>query len=189
MLSFVRNANIYNVSSINSKFFHMTMLRCEEVTIDSVTITAPSDSPNTDGIHISDSTSVGVLNSVIGTGDDCISIGPGNTNVTITNVYCGPGHGISVGSLGGGLYEKSVKGLTVTNCTFNQSDNGVRIKTWQSSASSLLAGGFVFEDITMINVRNPIIIDQKYCPYNLCNTTVIYTSQFTMVYIYTVLIN
>ncbi|THU63776.1 hypothetical protein C4D60_Mb01t19400 [Musa balbisiana] len=60
---------------------------------------APQDSPNTDGIHIADSTNIQVVNSVIGSGDDCISIGPGYTNLTIFNVLCGPGHDISDHSL------------------------------------------------------------------------------------------
>ncbi|XP_074591063.1 exopolygalacturonase-like [Curcuma longa] len=172
VLSFVNKGSISHISSIDSKFFHMVVYGCKETTIiDSVTITAPHDSPNTDGIHIGASSGVSVLNSAIGTGDDCISIGPDVRNVTITNVNCGPGHGISVGSLGSGAQDKNVEGLTVTSCTFNRSDNGVRIKTWQTSVSSLLAAHFIYQNITMISVQNPIIIDQTYCPYSMCNTT------------------
>ncbi|XP_042401210.1 exopolygalacturonase-like [Zingiber officinale] len=171
VLSFVTSGSVSGISSIDSKFFHMVVYGCKEMTIDSVTIRAPHDSPNTDGIHIGASTVVSVLSSTIGTGDDCISIGPDVTNVTITNVTCGPGHGISVGSLGQGLNDKHVEGLTVTKCTFNRSDNGVRIKTWQTSVSSPIAAHFLFQDMTMINVRNPIIIDQRYCPNSHCNAT------------------
>lgn len=28
------------------------------------------------------------------TGDDCISIGPGTRNLLMTNIKCGPGHGV-----------------------------------------------------------------------------------------------
>ncbi|KAG6466865.1 hypothetical protein ZIOFF_075361 [Zingiber officinale] len=136
--------------------------------IESVTISAPGDSPNTDGIHIADSTNVTITNATIGTGDDCISIGPGNSNLNISNVHCGPGHGISVGSLGKNSGETDVVGLTVKNCTLNATTNGLRIKTWQSSPSRLKAAQFTYQDITMNNVYNPIIIDQEYCPYISC---------------------
>ncbi|RRT58215.1 hypothetical protein B296_00041140 [Ensete ventricosum] len=91
--------------------------------------------PNTDGIHIADSTDIYVGNSIIGTGDDCISIGPGCINLTIFNVLCGPGHGISIGSLGKDVGEKDVIGLKVKKCNLTSSTNGLRIKTWQSSLS------------------------------------------------------
>nr|XP_018681760.1 PREDICTED: polygalacturonase-like [Musa acuminata subsp. malaccensis] len=171
VFSFVTNATISSISSIDSKLFHMQIFESRDITLDSIKISAPGDSPNTDGIHIADSTNIQVSNSVIGTGDDCISIGPGCTNLTIFNVLCGPGHGISVGSLGKNANEKDVSGLTVRQCTFTGTSNGLRIKTWPSSPSSLKATGFVFEDIIMNNVYNPIIIDQNYCPYANCPET------------------
>ncbi|URE47278.1 Glycosyl hydrolases family 28 [Musa troglodytarum] len=90
----------------NDKLFHFQIFESRDITLDSIRIDAHS-SPNTDGIHIADSTNIQVTNSVIGTGDDCISIGPGCTNLTILNVACGPGHGI-VGDLGKNANEKDV---------------------------------------------------------------------------------
>lgn len=57
-------------------------------------IYAPANSPNTDGIDLEETSYVTILDSNIGTGDDCISVGPGTSNVLIQNIYCGPGHGI-----------------------------------------------------------------------------------------------
>jgi polygalacturonase len=62
--------------------------------VQGVRVSAAGDSPNTDGIHVQSSTGVTILNSRIGTGDDCVSIGPGTSNLWIENVACGPGHGI-----------------------------------------------------------------------------------------------
>ncbi|RWW56422.1 hypothetical protein BHE74_00036863 [Ensete ventricosum] len=132
---FVTNATIRNISSIDSKFFHIHIFKSRNITFNSIIISAPGDSPNTDGIHIADSTDIYVGNSIIGTGDDCISIGPGCINLTIFNVLCGPGHGISIGSLGKDVGEKDVIGLKVKKCNLTSSTNGLRIKTWQSSLS------------------------------------------------------
>lgn len=87
----------------------------ENITINNITITAPGASPNTDGIHTGNINYVNILNSNIGTGDDCISIGPGTTNINITGVNCGPGHGISIGSIGKYPSDQNVEGVHIQN--------------------------------------------------------------------------
>ncbi|PKI78118.1 hypothetical protein CRG98_001446 [Punica granatum] len=130
-----------------------------------VRVTAPGTSPNTDGIHVSLSTGVTILSSKIGTGDDCVSIGPGAKNLWIENVACGPGHGISIGSLGKEAQEDGVQNVTVKTATFTGTQNGVRIKSW-ARPSTGFARNILFQHIVMTNVQNPIIIDQNYCPNN-----------------------
>ena len=95
----LKNAEISGFTSLNPPAFHMHLVDSANFTAHSLTITAPGDSPNTDGMHISTSTNVKVMNSRIGTGDDCLSVGQGNSDVTISGILCGPGHGISVGTL------------------------------------------------------------------------------------------
>ncbi|CAN4095638.1 unnamed protein product [Withania somnifera] len=103
------------------------------------------------------------MNSNIGTGDDCISIGPGNSNLWIEGIACGPGHGISIGSLGWEQQEPGVQNVTVKSVTFTGTENGVRVKTWARPSSGFVRG-VLFQHIVMANVQNPIIIDQNYCP-------------------------
>lgn len=169
MLAFVEDAKINAIHLMNSKFFHMIVFASKNIHLNKLKIKAPADSPNTDGIHIGDVSNITITNTNIGTGDDCVSIGPGSTNVTISNVKCGPGHGISIGSLGKYLNEKDVRGLRVENCALTGTTNGLRIKTWQDNPSPLVASDIVFENIQMDGVTNPIIIDQKYCPHNFCS--------------------
>ncbi|CAI0467235.1 unnamed protein product, partial [Linum tenue] len=104
-----------------------------------------------------------VTRSTIETGDDCVAAIQGCTEVAIKKVTCGPGHGISVGSLGKYPDEKDVRGITVKNCTLKNTDNGIRIKTYAGSPPSQ-ASRMVFEDIVMEDVKHPIIIDQHYGP-------------------------
>ncbi|KAF7806930.1 polygalacturonase-like [Senna tora] len=158
-----------DITSKDSKHFHVNVLGCNNVTFTNFTITAPSTSPNTDGIHIGRSSDINITNSFIGTGDDCISLGGGSRHINVLNVTCGPGHGISVGSLGKFKYEDSVEGFFVRNCTLKNTDNGLRIKTWLGAPGNTTVSFLHYEDIIMINVSNPIIIEQDYCPYNQCS--------------------
>ncbi|EEE68484.1 hypothetical protein OsJ_26895 [Oryza sativa Japonica Group] len=167
---FVNNKNmvVQNVASVNSKFFHMALLQCSGAKISGVKISAPESSPNTDGIHIERSNGVSIADTTIATGDDCISIGQGNDNIDVARVHCGPGHGMSVGSLGRYVGEGDVTRIHVRDMTFHGTMNGVRIKTWENSPTKSNAAHMLFENLVMNDVQNPIIIDQKYCPYYNC---------------------
>ncbi|GMH20019.1 hypothetical protein Nepgr_021860 [Nepenthes gracilis] len=163
----VSDGIISNITLLNSKGFHVSLLHSYNVTVHGLNIIAPWDSPNTDGIHVGESTNITISSSTIGVGDDCVSVGPGSFNISIFNITCGPGHGISVGSLGRKENENNVAGIAVRNCTINSTQNGVRVKTWPASPRSS-ASDMIFQDIIMINVSNPIIIDQEYCPSENC---------------------
>nr|GEY73038.1 polygalacturonase-like [Tanacetum cinerariifolium] len=106
-----------------------------------------------------------ILSSKISSGDDCISIGPRNSNVWIEKVVCGPGHRISIRSLGWDLEEAGLQNITIKTATFVDTQNGVRIKTWARHRNRLVKD-VVFEQMTMMNMKNRIIIDGNYCPNN-----------------------
>ncbi|GMN51731.1 hypothetical protein TIFTF001_020878 [Ficus carica] len=77
----------------------MNIFACRDIKLDQMHIMAPGNSSNTDGIHIAETTGLKVWDSVVSTGDNCLSFGPGTKNIDISRVQCGPGHGISIGSL------------------------------------------------------------------------------------------
>ncbi|ESQ28830.1 hypothetical protein EUTSA_v10018672mg [Eutrema salsugineum] len=157
------NVRIKGILSLNSQLFHIAINRCRNIKIEDIRIIAPDDSPNTDGVHIQLSTDIEVRNASIKTGDDCISIGPGTKNLMVDGITCGPGHGISIGSLAKNLEEQGVKNVTVKKAVFVRTDNGLRIKSWPRHSN-----GFVervrFLGARMVNVSYPILIDQNYCP-------------------------
>ncbi|CAI9771138.1 unnamed protein product [Fraxinus pennsylvanica] len=163
----------------NSPQFHMKFDGCRGVLINRLSISSPKLSPNTDGIHIENTKSVGIYNSVIGNGDDCISIGTGCSDVDIEAVTCGPSHGISIGSLGVQNSRACVSNITVRNAIIKDSDNGLRIKTWQGGSGSVT--GIWFENIQMENVRNCLIVDQYYCLSKACRnqTSAVYLTDVT----------
>ena len=159
---FVNNQNtvVRDLTSVNPKFFHFALLQNNNIKLLNLRISAPETSPNTDGVHIERCTGVTITDTKIGTGDDCISIGQGNNNVDIQRVECGPGHGMSVGSLGRYVGEGDVTQIHVNDMTFVGTMNGVRIKTWENSPTKSVAAHMTFENMVMKDVQNPIIIDQ-----------------------------
>ncbi|XP_019439147.1 PREDICTED: polygalacturonase-like [Lupinus angustifolius] len=155
------NLKVKNVKFKNAPQMHLRFDKCFNVKASKLVITAPEHSPNTDGVHISGTRNMNIRNSVIGTGDDCISIVSGSHYIGATDIKCGPGHGINIGSLGAGNSEALVSNVIVNRATLTGSTNGVRIKSWQGGFG--YAKNIKFLNIAMRNVTNPIIIDQNYC--------------------------
>ncbi|GMY06438.1 putative polygalacturonase [Fagus crenata] len=150
---------------LNSPKNHISISSSKGVYISNLHRFAPEKSPNTDGIDISRTSNVSVLNTVMETGDDCIAINGGSSYIKISGIACGPGHGISIGSLGkNGAYE-TLEEIHVRNCSFTGTQNAARIKTWQGGSG--YARKISFERIRLINSEHPIIIDQNYDPNSL----------------------
>ncbi|KAM1944164.1 hypothetical protein ACFX15_012409 [Malus domestica] len=117
--NFVTNSTIQDITSLDNKNFHINILRCHNVTFQHFNVMAPRESINTDGIYIGRSTGINITDAHIGTRDDCVSIGDGNKEITITRVTCGPSHGISVGSLGSSGIPCEKVELADINLTYN----------------------------------------------------------------------
>ncbi|XP_054778466.1 probable polygalacturonase At3g15720 [Prosopis cineraria] len=150
------------VKLVNSPGGHISLNGCNGSIVSNIHLVAPGESPNTDGLGISGSSHVKVRNSIMEVGDDCITIN-GGSNMNISGIFCGPGHGISIGSLGKGGTYGAVEEIHVSNCTFTRTSNGARIKTWE--------GGFgyvrkiTFEDIILKDVQYPVLINQYYTAF------------------------
>ncbi|WCJ33477.1 Pectin lyase-like superfamily protein [Euphorbia peplus] len=153
-----KNLEVEKVKIQNGQQMQVSFEGCNNVQVSNIMVTSPEDSPNTDGIHITQTQNIHVSNSLFATGDDCMSIESGSQNVQATDIACGPGHGISIGSLGSKAY---VSGVLIDGAKISGTTNGVRIKTWQGGSG--MASNIKFQNIIMDNVTNPIIIDQNYC--------------------------
>ncbi|PWA41857.1 putative polygalacturonase [Artemisia annua] len=156
-----KDCTLSNIYIVNSPQTHVLISDSKGFNVDNVMIQAPQDSPNTDGIHIHSSHFVQITNSIIGTGDDCISIGDYTSNIDIANIECGPGHGISIGSLGKSGGVVNVEKINIRDSSFKGTTNGARIKTWQVGQGNIRH--ITFENLVFDTVDNPIIIDQNYC--------------------------
>ncbi|KAH1069268.1 hypothetical protein GYH30_006750 [Glycine max] len=126
------SVSVTNLNMINSPKSHIHVNGCEGATFSHINISAPGDSPNTDGFDISTSKNIMIEDSTIATGDDCIAISGGSSYINVTGIACGPGHGISIGSLGKKF--DTVQEVYVRNCSFIRTTNGARIKTFPNQA-------------------------------------------------------
>ncbi|KAK7386215.1 hypothetical protein VNO78_26275 [Psophocarpus tetragonolobus] len=124
---------VNKLTIINSPRVHISVNSCKGAIFSNINIYAPHDSPNTDGFDISASNNVLIQDSNIQTGDDCIAIIGGSSYINVTRVFCGPGHGISIGSLGRNGAHETVENVYVRNCTFKNTQNGARIKTFKNA--------------------------------------------------------
>ncbi|KAI6671982.1 hypothetical protein NL676_006867 [Syzygium grande] len=152
---------VRNLRVINSQQMHVAFTNCRRVKASNLRVIAPAVSPNTDGIHISASRGVQIEDCIIRTGDDCISIVSNSSRITVRNIICGPGHGISIGSLGKLNSWADVHDVVVDGALVSNTENGLRIKTWQGGGGSVT--NVIFQNVWMENVSHPIIIDQYYC--------------------------
>ncbi|WRX16576.1 Glycoside hydrolase [Theobroma cacao] len=177
------NVTVTGITIQNSPQCHLKFDNCMGVVVHDMTVSSPGDSPNTDGIHLQNSKDVLIHGSNLACGDDCVSIQTGCSNVYIHNVNCGPGHGISIGSLGKDNTKACVSNITVRDIIMQNTMNGVRIKTWQLSypysidvlpevclnkGGSGSVQGVLFSNIQVSEVQLPIVIDQYYCDKRAC---------------------
>ncbi|GJR15344.1 polygalacturonase-like protein [Tanacetum coccineum] len=160
------DVTVTGITIQNSPLFHLTFDNCDGVLVYDISISSPGDSPNTDGIHLTSSKNVIIHHTNLACGDDCISIQTGCKNVLIHDVSCGPGHGISIGSLGIDGKTACVSNITVKDVKIHDTMTGVRIKTWQGAAG--LVRGVLFSNVQISEVEVPIIIDQYYCDHTTC---------------------
>jgi len=149
---------ISGVAFSNSPNFHLAFNTTDNVTIDGVTITAPADSPNTDGIDPAGNHYL-IQNCNVSVGDDNIAVKAGgtfNSDITISNCAFGTGHGLSIG----GQTNAGLNGMVVSNCSFNGTTTGLRMKA--DATEGGLVQNVSYSDIAMTRVQYPIVFYSYY---------------------------
>ena len=165
VLTRCRNVRIAGITIQNSPKFHLVPTDCEDVVIEGVTFKAPAGSPNTDAIDPSVSRRVRITRCIMDVGDDNVAIKSGKRmdgrtfaceDITVTDCTFLHGHGMSIGSetVGG------VRNVTVERCTFQDTENGIRIKSPRGRGGTI--ENLRCADITMTNVDSAITITCYY---------------------------
>jgi polygalacturonase len=153
--------HVQGVTLKDAPQFHLVPYLSHEVTIEDVKVLSPADSPNTDGIDPTGSRNVLIRRCYIDVGDDNVSFKSNPKeepldNVLVTDCTFKHGHGASVGSnIGGGI-----RNITVQNCTFEGTDNGIRIKSTRDRGG--VVENITYRNLTMKNVGVAITINLFY---------------------------
>ena len=135
-----------------------------------LTIINPKDSPNTDGLNPESCNRVVIVGVYFSVGDDCIAIKSGkiylgrklrkaSSHITIRNCSMNFGHGaVVIGSeMAGG-----VKHVVVSQCVFNLTDRGLRIKTRRGRGKDAIVDEIHFKNIKMEGVLTPLVVNSFY---------------------------
>ena len=155
---------VRDVSLRNSPSFHLVPSACRDVTIDGVTIKAPPDAPNTDGIDPS-GWNYSIRRCTIDVGDDCIALKPSALiepgqpscrDFIIENCTFLHGHGLSIG----GQTPGGLQTMTVRDCAFQGTVAGIRMKANRGSGGPV--ENVSYDNLTMKDVRTPILITSYY---------------------------
>jgi polygalacturonase len=159
-----QRVDIQDITLQNSPMFHLVPQACQDVLISGITISSSPTSPNTDGIDPSGSNFL-IKNCKIDTGDDNIALKPVHgaieghpacENFFITDCTFKHGHGMSIG----GQTPGGLKGLVVQNCTFKETDAGIRMKAPRGNGGTV--EDCTYQNLTMTDVKHAISISSFY---------------------------
>ncbi|PON97795.1 Glycoside hydrolase [Trema orientale] len=168
-LMYSENVQISHLTLVNSPSWNIHPVYSSNIIIQDVTILAPINSPNTDGIDIDSCTNARIENCYIVSGDDCVTLKSGwdqygiafgmpTKHVIIRHLTCtSPQQAvITFGSeMSGGIQDVRAEDLVAKN-----TKSGVRIKT------SIGRGGFVkdifIRRMTLKTMRHVFLMTGNY---------------------------
>jgi hypothetical protein len=160
------NFTLYKITLQNSPKFHVFGTG-NFFTAWGVKITAPTTSPNTDGIDPSGSHDITITNSYISDGDDHIAIkaGVGHvSNITISHNRLFQGHGVSIGSETNAGAENILVTDFVMDGASALNQNVIRIKSDSSKGGEVK--NITYENICARNPGHPLVFN----PFNSSST-------------------
>jgi polygalacturonase len=165
VLTHCQNLRVENITIQNSPKFHLVPTDCDGVVISNITITAPAHAANTDAIDPSICQNVLITKCRIDVGDDNVAIKSGHKvegrefateNIVVTDCTFLHGHGMSIGSETAG----GVRNVTVRNCRFEGTENGIRIKSQRGKGG--VVENISYSDLVMENVDPAITLTCYY---------------------------
>lgn len=162
------NVTLDGLAIKNSPFWTVHPVFSDNVRLSNLVIENPADAPNTDGIDIESCTHVSVDSCYVHVGDDGIALKSGSgasgiqdgaptSHVRITNCTVRAAHG---GAVIGSETAAGIDNIEVSDCTFDGTDRGIRIKTRRGRGGCL--HDLVFRNLTMRGNLCPLVVNMFY---------------------------
>ena len=163
-----RGFTMQGVTVRNSPSWNLHPFRSDDLRFLNVTVEAPWDSPNTDGLDPESCDGVTIAGCHFSLGDDCIAVKSGKldavphrpcTNIDISHCLMENGHGgVTIGSeMAGG-----VQRMTVRDTLMRNTDRGLRIKTRRGRGRDGFIDGILFDNVRMEKVGTPFVVNSLY---------------------------
>lgn len=168
------NVTFHGITARNSPAWNFHPFHCRSVGFYDIDVLAPKNSPNTDALDPEACDGVDVIGCRFSVGDDCIAIKSGKIELaqrfswpairhTVRNCLMAFGHGaVTLGSESA----MGIRELTVSQCWFQETDRGLRIKTRRGRGQQCDITDITFENIRMEGVLTPVVINMW---YNCCD--------------------
>jgi polygalacturonase len=170
MVQFTRCSHVLidGVQLRDSPSYTLVAYLSKDVTVRGVKITAPEDSPNTDGVVAYSSQHVTITGVTVDSGDDNVAIKssqpieakPGDDfstyDITVRDSTFLRGHGATIGAdTGGGIHD-----VRMENISFQGTQNGLRIKSGREIGGDV--SHIAYRHITMKNTSPAVAIVEYY---------------------------
>jgi polygalacturonase len=158
------NVLLGGVTVRNSPFWNTHLLYCKKVTVKNATFQNPSDGINGDGLDIDSCDGVEVLDCTFDVNDDCLCFKSGIgkdgmrvnrpcQSILVKNCKMLRGHGsVVMGSETAG----NIRNVEISDCTFNGTDRGLRIKSRRGRAGTV--ENITLDNVTMNGVGCPVVM-------------------------------
>ncbi|TPX09371.1 uncharacterized protein E0L32_009415 [Thyridium curvatum] len=157
----LQSSSINNVYLKNTPHQAVSINSCTNLTVTGMTVDDKDGDTqgghNTDGFDIGSSTGVVIDGAQVYNQDDCVAVNSG-TNIIFKNGLCSGGHGLSIGSVGGG---NTVDTVRFQDSQVINSDNGIRVKAKANQTGAIKS--VTYSNITISGIANyGILIEQNY---------------------------
>ncbi len=165
-----RDITVQGLRFCNSPAWNLHPFFSQNLAFLDLSVSAPADSPNTDGFDPESCTHVMVAGVHFSLGDDCIAIKSGKIymgrkykqpceDISITHCLMENGHG---GVTAGSEMAGGVKGVRVAHCLMRNTDRGLRVKTRRGRGKDGVIDDIVFDHVKMEHVGAPFVVNALY---------------------------
>lgn len=156
------NYKIHGFTVSNSPFHTIELYSCQNGIMHNLTILAPADSPNTDGIDpMGNISGLEIYNCTFSNGDDAVAINSVSgkmENIHVHDCTITSGHGFSIGS----AVKYDINNLLVENMSIQNTWCAIRLK-FKNENTAAQVSNFQFNNFTAANLsRDAIQITTNY---------------------------